>query len=213
MTTRTKYDKSIEPTKVFKRQLIRGSEGDLIKKIREYDEHVSNASVCYFVCNPRSIKNTYRDGIAKVIKEYNSCFDQVVDSTIGKPKDIHSLVLSCFQTSHPIKKFKEIDIDTKNEDVLKKLESIFKRIDMRIAACVETKGGYHVIYVNRLTKTQETDLYVFIQQFKYESIDRNGKFLEKNYVEIRSDPCTPIPGTIQAGFNVVLSNRFPSNCC
>jgi hypothetical protein len=86
-----------------------------------------------------------------------------------------------------------------------------------IRCVVETHGGYHVVMDNIfLPKSEKSKLWKEFNkpEYKFEGTDVRGKKITKSYVDVRSDPSPPIPGTIQGGFNVRFIDwtEFNSSC-
>lgn len=112
------------------------------------------------------------------------------DDNLNHNLNIEKVYKSCLH-SCPEKAFKKLDVDSKEENNIDKLKTLFKDNNIVPHLVVETKGGYHVVLnVKNLTKDSQRNLYNFSQENNtWMSIEKPGCLIA-------------IPGTLQAGFKV-----------
>lgn len=186
----------------IRRSLFNGSVNDFLIALKEYEtRHLyereglvlpNESLVLYFLLNTRN----KLDGIMKFRESTDEAIQKCIESkTIFKQG---TSLKSCIHKAKSIKKYVELDIDTKDPE---KIEKIFKFVysNVKPVCCIETHGGYHII-LTHMTR----DIYEFCNQpeFKYDEANINKKLISKKYIDIRRDPQPPIPGTLQGGFQV-----------
>jgi len=91
------------------------------------------------------------------------------------------------------RKYIGIDLDTKDCKIYNSLKCDISDIGIKIYAIIETHGGYHIIInIDQLKSNKEgAKLLYTVLNKKYIHLDK-----------IDNDLFSPIPGTIQGGFNV-----------
>jgi len=123
------------------------------------------------------------------------------DNMIANTK--HTTFKSKFYTtlheSPKFKYFKEFDVDTLDVEILKQFFSISEKILANIYFAIRTRGGYHFIYKADDFPEEATKA---VLDMKFESVDKKNNKIYKQYVEIKTDVCIPVPGTMQMGFKV-----------
>lgn len=183
---------------------------NVINSINEFyitkPQHNINTLVLYLVINPRSMTKTF-------IKLQTQVMNHLAQLSSGKLSDFKmNNIMSTFEkyihSSIAEKPYIEIDIDTKDMIIVENIRQHLQPFIPFIICTIETNGGYHVIF--KINKVSRGNLYkVFTsEQWKFNTIDRIGNKVIKKYVDIRSDPCSPIPGTLQGGFKVKFLYNF-----
>ncbi len=197
LTARKKYSDSISTSQeVVHRDIIRNNDHTkILRKIRRManvrgiytdkntgQEIEPDAFVIYFLTDPRSMLKGY-DAFTSDINKW------MYDSLKGEYKNLdyyRNLDVKLFSAIHRSKSrsyYFIIDIDKKDENILMNI-SMLLRDDIRWVS--ETHGGYHLI------------------------VDKNensGKMIHEKIggmenVEILKNSMTPVPGTLQGGFEV-----------
>lgn len=118
------------------------------------------------------------------------------------------------KTSKMFKLWFEIDIDTKDENIVRKIVNILKEKKSNNRAysfTVETHGGYHVVYRrDKYDSTELGELMKELKTFTFQEYSRDGKktLLTKYYADVRMDATVPLPGTLQGGFKVKMTELF-----
>ena len=113
----------------------------------------------------------------------------------------------------------DVDVDTKDKDLLKHLyyESGLITFDSlssvptvrplhnleNILAVVETKNGFHILFNKKNMKYRLTTLYQFCKRPEFSYMKENNPE-KQTYFAINSAAMVPVPGCIQAGFPVKL---------
>ena len=185
----------------FERYLLTSDTDDFVSRIASYTN--TNTNVCYLLCNPRSDVDSYQKAVEDIHKELKLSYSD----NDRKSRTVSSLLKSSYQKTNTIKTYLELDIDTKDDEVVGKIKTFCREsIRMDIICCVETRGGYHIVFRNTLSTDDSRKLHHFRKQFEFLGEDKNGKPLYKNNFDVRRDPCVPVPGTLQAEFKVVLSS-------
>ncbi len=198
LNTRKKYcpmelSKSEE---VIGRELIRHNDLDKIirkvKKITSIDGiYVDNHTLkdvpmhcfaLYCLIDPRSTLKGYGEFISNINKWIYESFKG--DSNLELYRRIDVKLFSAIHRSRSRSLYRVIDIDKKDESILYKVTSL---LEGNIRHIMETHGGYHIT----VDKNNETGRII------YEKI--NGHIED---IEILNEPMSPIPGTIQGGFQV-----------
>lgn len=166
----------------------------------------NDAMVIYCTLNPRHTLKAWSVLNIEVTK-------LMVDSalTCGEPSDklkkIDSLYKNALHVSRSKKKYFELDVDTKDPSVVKKIEDFLETNDLvndKICT-IETHGGYHIVFdTDVLGKDGRCKIHKEFTkpEYKERTTNINGNAIYRDLVEISSDPCCPIPGTIQGGFKV-----------
>ena len=127
------------------------------------------------------------------------------DFPIGK---LLSKVKSNLHASIASKPFIELDIDTKDLEVVARIRRAIQPFLEWAICTIETHGGYHVIF--KIDKEPRGRMYREFNSDKwvYAGTARDGRSIVKDYVDVRSDPSPPVPGTYQAGFPVKFLDDF-----
>lgn len=198
LSTRKKYcpDELSRSEEVLGRDLIRENDTDkILRKINKFSYmdgvYVDRNSLkpvpihCvafYCLTDPRSCLKAYSEFIEDVNK-------MIYDSFKGESKNlelyrrIDGKLFSAIHKNRSRRLFTIIDIDKKDDDILDKVTGLLKG---HIKWISETHSGFHVI-ANRVY-----DAGVIIYT----------KIADIEYVEILKEPMTPLPGTLQGGFEV-----------
>ena len=203
LNTRKKYcpvelSKSEE---VLGRELIRHNDLDkIIRKIKKV-AYIDNIYVdihtledvpihcfaLYCLLDPRSTLKGYGEFIEDINK-------WIYESFKGESKNLElyrRIDVKLFSAIHKNRSrglYFVVDIDKKDEAILDKITGL---LIGHIEWVSETHGGYHVI----VNKNDETGTIIY----------KNMAGME--YVEILKDAMTPMPGTLQGGFEVVGIRR------
>lgn len=114
------------------------------------------------------------------------------DLLLNKTTSIRSLYFSALNKSfNPV--YSDIDIDTKNKDVLNEVLGIVKRDYVLI----ETNGGFHVLVENaKHTGDWRSEIRLLRRQYANE--------FEINTPKVGTPFYVPMPGTMQGNFMVTL---------
>jgi len=216
LAARRKYDskQKRDGTTCFNRQIISRQTRSLQNLVQRYEVPVGtytssddnpisqDALVVYFLLNPRNIVKGYNKFSKKVS-------DQLCESIFTlREVPFYKMISefkSCIHSTSGEKAYVELDVDTKNPHIIQKILDVVYPLQNYIVCTIETNGGYHIIFDNNsLTKDEKSVLWKTFNtsEYKFESTDFNGKSITKSYVDIRSDPSPPIPGTLQGGFAV-----------
>jgi len=157
----------------------------------------------YAVFNPRNQVNALHTMHHKIITGllYNQ------QSAI--PDNFVSEFLSTLHAAPQSDKlYVEIDVDTKEPELLKKFSiKAGHELFTNLYFVVETQGGYHFVY-KKDKFPQNLYEVLKLQEFTYKDIARDGKILPNQpYFSFRGDVCFPIPGTYQRGvYPVTFAN-------
>lgn len=109
------------------------------------------------------------------------------------------------------KKYRQIDLDTKDIDKINIVNSMLKRLNVFIIICIETRGGFHIVYTARhddiyLGKDINRELYAFKQTTAFEKENIEGHMVKDYWFSITSDPNIIVPGVYQGGFPARIIN-------
>lgn len=193
MSARKKYNKEL-PSNIgcFKRNVVSGKT-DLVKALRHYElargtyvdfEHdvvlPENSLVTYASINARDVQNACKE-LTKHVIDVNFS---------GNELCIKDARIETYLQKNAKKEYIGIDLDTKEEKVVVPLFSeLYDKIPK--FDIIETRGGFHII-IHKKHITAETGKFLYKDmKKKYSDID-----------DIKNDIFSPIPGTIQGGFEV-----------
>lgn len=104
-----------------------------------------------------------------------------------------------------------LDVDTKDQYTYQRVNNKLDAFGVDPVCTIETHGGYHIVLERRSLSSYDGDnrahtlgrwIHKELPEWKQESTDIHGNVCEKQMVDILSDPYSPIPGTIQGGFEV-----------
>lgn len=141
-----------------------------------------NCMALYILLDPRSTLKGYGEFIEDINK-------MIYDSFKGESKNldlyrrIDVKLFSAIHKNRSRRLFIIIDIDKKDEAILNKVTDLLKGHIIWIS---ETHGGFHVIS----SKDYDAGVIIYTQ------------IVGMEYVEILKEPMTPLPGTLQGGFEV-----------
>ena len=217
LAARRKYDgrQKHNTSTCFNRQIISPHLcGNLVQYIQRYEVPYGvytnldgtiveqNALVVYFCLNPRNMLK----GFNAMCKKINDKTEMILFSETKQ--DFSNLIgdlKSCIHSAPSMKLYFELDIDTKDKNIVKDIVSVVSKVKKHIVCTIETRGGYHVIFNNlSVPKDEKSELWKTFSQpnFMFTSTDFNGLKITKKYVDVRSDASPPVPGTLQGGFRV-----------
>lgn len=97
-------------------------------------------------------------------------------------------------------KYKQIDLDTKIPDQVRQVDYLLTQLQLNILICVETRGGFHIVYNNNTSKETNRLLYEFKQSTAFQKNDINGKQVTDHWFSITKEPNIIMPGTYQGNF-------------
>jgi hypothetical protein len=201
---RKKYCETLSRSQeILNRTIIRNNEvNSIINKInrmmcfnnyyidKKTNEKIpSEAFVCYITINSNSTLKAYINFVNEmnnlmygIIKNKNE--DSYDDLYLFRKIDIK--LFSSIHKSWSKKYYVIVDIDKKDDDIL---ENVIDLLGENVKWVSETRGGYHVIVDKNKTsgKIIHTDLV-------------NCEY--SNQIEILKNAMTPVPGTMQGGFEV-----------
>jgi hypothetical protein len=200
-------------TTCFNRTIVK-NDANFLSVVRRYEVPVGvyttragkiipdQALALYCLLNPRSMIKAWgkMQKIMAVRMESEILHGQSQDYT-----RMESDFKTCVHKSVAEKLYVELDIDTKDEIIVRKVIKLVRPMEEHLRCIVETRGGYHVVMDNiHISKEQKSLLWrtFSTDEYKFDGHDVRGKPIRKSYVDVRSDPSPPIPGTIQGGFNV-----------
>jgi len=199
ISARKKYEGSLSgKTTCFKRTIVSGN-SSLVRYLKHYEvpigtyhDFVNNvvipqhAIVVYTSVNSRNVSSACK-GLAKHV------IDRSFDGVKLKVKDAK---IETFLHKCPNKDYVGIDLDTKDEKVTVPL---FNELYEKIPEfdIIETRGGFHIIIHKKHLKTQD------VGKFLYREIPKKYPDVDK----VQNDLFSPIPGTLQGGFEVKFVTR------
>ncbi len=214
LTARKKYCPTISSSlEVVSRDIIRNNDTNkIMRKLKKMsiveglytdkneDIIPNEAFALYILPEPRSMLKAYME-FTKNINEWN--YENLVksntveDSNLELYRKLDLKLFSAIHKSRSRSKYFIIDIDKKDETLLKNIVYFVKKDEHKedlgipyisnIAWISETRGGYHVI----LNRNEETGKAI------HEIMKRKFEF-----VEFRKETMTPIIGCSQGGFIV-----------
>jgi len=198
LNTRKKYcpTELSRSEEVLARDLVRENDIDkILRKINKFsytdgvyvDRNTlrpvpTHCMAFYCLTDPRSCLKGYSEFIEDVNK-------MIYDSFKGESKNLELYrridvkLFSAIHKNRSRRLFSIIDIDKKDDIILDKVTDLLKG---HIKWVSETHGGYHVI-ANRV---YDSGVIIYT------------KIAGMEYVEILKEPMTPLPGTLQGGFEV-----------
>lgn len=198
LNTRKKYcqEELSRSEEVLGRELIRDTDiNKIIRKIRKIActdgvyvdrntlRHVhTNCVVLYMLLDPRSSLKGYSEFIEDVNK-------MIYESFKGESKNLElyrRIDVKLFSAIHKHRSrrlFSIVDIDKKDEAILDEVTDLLQG---HIRWISETHGGFHVI----ADRVYDAGVIIYT------------KIVGMEYVEILREPMTPLPGTLQGGFEV-----------
>lgn len=143
------------------------------------------------------------------VRALHDLYKKVMDGLITQselPRAIDSDLYSHFHTSQHDKTWIEIDVDTKDVSIIKRFIAYCPEMLSQSHFIVETRGGYHFVYQK---DKFPRDIYkvTSLSEFRYTESARDGKPVQKQYFDIRSDVCLPVPGTTQGGFYTRFASK------
>lgn len=171
-----------------------------------FDNYDPNTLVVYFAINPRSMVKAFT-------KTQTQVMDYLLKVTNGNKSDFKitnllSHLKSNIHSSTSEKTYIELDIDTKDSTIVDKIRTKIQPFLEYITCTIETHGGYHVIF--KIHKQPRGEMYKVFNsnEWNFNGINRIGKNIIKRFVDVRADPTAPVPGTLQAGFEVKFLYNF-----
>jgi len=151
-------------------------------------EYPSSALVAYINLSPKSMLKAgirFSNEFLKLVEQ--ALHANMNDDFLNRVRALERLFFISIDKSNSSKIYFLIDVDEKDEALL---ERVIEAINGDHEWISETRGGYHVL-LKRDKMTRD----------KYHQIQE----LTKKYgdaIELKNDPVTPIPGTLQGGFIV-----------
>lgn len=196
---RKKYHPSATDEWMLYRDIIKDNDIDkMIHKIKRnysYTEGFNDlrtgepinkdAFVCYIDLSPKSMLKAYN----MFIKKMNDILYQVIKNKEQSilMRKMKNYLMSCIHKSNSYKPYLLLDVDTKNSDLLNSILNALESWEW----ISETRGGYHVL----VKKTKQNC------QFIFQNLQFSKGYCDYD-IEIKSNVMTPIPGTLQGGFEV-----------
>jgi hypothetical protein len=217
LASRRKYNPSVglHEKSCFFRKVVRDSDPEAFYSVlRSYEvpydalDSVPQDSLVIYCCiNPRSMIKGYMDFKSKVEKSIEQIMVYGSNSSLNIFKKLETKLKSSIHASIAEKKYIELDVDTKDEEKVKRVWEIIHehKLEKSTICTIETRGGYHIVFDNiSLGKIGRTKLWKEFNsdEWKYEGENVKGMKIIKLYVELRNDPTQPVPGTYQGGFKV-----------
>ena len=180
---------------VMNRELVRHNDSDkILRKIKKIgcvmdgiyadkDKEISlDCFAIYCLLDPRSTLKGYGEFIEDINK-------WIYESFKGESKNLElyrRIDVKLFSAIHKNRSrslYFIVDIDKKDEAILDKITGLLKG---HVEWMSETHGGFHVI----VDKNNETGTIIY------------KNIVGMEYVEVLKDAMTPVPGTLQGGFQV-----------
>ena len=160
----------------------------------------SGGLVMYWLLNPRDPVKAYFEFDRRM-----KCLLANVAS--GRPAQqrfdhAHRYYVSAMHASRGTRKWVEVDVDTKDESVLRVIRNALEGTEEAHVCTIETRGGYHVIYDADKIKCRLQHMHKVFNHMTFKKANVNGDVVAKSYADIRTDPSPPIPGTMQGDFKV-----------
>jgi hypothetical protein len=97
-------------------------------------------------------------------------------------------------------KYKQIDLDTKDIDKVRSVRDLLSSLNIHVTMCIETRGGFHMLFPRNANKDTMKSLYEFKQKTSSKKPDINGKIVTDYWFSITNQPMVIMPGTYQGGF-------------
>lgn len=190
---RKKYNPIVSNECLFHRDLLEKNDPDyIVKKIKKnclmdntFTDPKTNAIipidsfVVYVDLSPKSVLKAY----GSFVKRFNDLIYQSIKNILYLPEvtKIKSILLSEIHKSDSYKPYILVDVDKKDVSFLLKIKERLK-----IKWISETRGGYHILIENNR---------------------ENGRIVHMEFshipnIEIKKEVMTPLPGTLQGGFEV-----------
>lgn len=191
----------------FDRKLVKGNDPDkFYNTLQRYNiplgaytdpngnEIPENVLALYMTTNPRCCKKATKELVHEIIE---GNFQNNYDFT-----SVESQFKNKIQKFASRKVLVDIDIDTKENNILGNVLTTIEGIGVKPTMVIETKNGYHVLVnIEELSSAEknwyrifQTDICVYWQ----------NKLHKETIVEIKTDTMCPIPGTLQGGFEVKI---------
>lgn len=180
---------------VLRRELLRHNDTEkILRKVRKIsctrDIYVDKKTsknipdhcyVIYCLTDPRSTIKGYGEFIKNINSITYQSFKDSKSLELYRRMDIK--LFSAIHKSRSRRLFSIVDVDKKDDTILDKVTDLLKG---HIKWISETHGGFHVI----ADKVYDTGIILYTQ------------IIGMEHVEILKEPMTPLPGTIQGGFEV-----------
>jgi hypothetical protein len=200
-------------TEMFERKLIHEPDR-LLKTIKRYESTEGSyltknslpipekAIVVYANINPCSTLHAYRE-IQDKMMEYilelaspNQNYEKRKE-TLKRLSKFDAIMLNAFQRSRSRKAWIDIDIDSKNQELLDFMVSEFKKAKLSFEI-LSTRSGYHILIRTRSIKCNYTEIVTKGQEVLRALEGDVGE------VVINTNQMVPVPGTFQADHKVVF---------
>mgnify|MGYP007059382504 CR=1 FL=1 len=156
-----------------------------------------DSTVAYLYLTPRCERRSAEKVVASYLRKIN-------EEVNGGPKHHYRLdkefVVQAMNTPDPKRK-KWIEIDVDYPDIEESLIAGITERGGTVDFKVRTRGGIHLVIDRKELENGELSkwLYTEVATWQFDAVDRNGNPLRKKMADVRSDPCIPIPGTLQGG--------------
>ena len=107
-------------------------------------------------------------------------------------------------------KYRQIDLDTKDINKVKQVDELITTLEIPILICIETRGGFHIVYKDDITKETKRLLHEFKQNTSFCKLNVEGKMVTDHWFSITSSPRVIMPGTYQGGFptRIITLNQW-----
>jgi hypothetical protein len=133
---------------------------------------------------------------------------------VWQPRKLVSFLSKAAMSTHPqpseAAALIDLDIDTRDPKWLSALNQLLRDTDKNtfpaVVACVETRGGYHVILSRqKLSKSQLGNLHALSNKTTFKKSNVNGEMVTQRLISVQNANCiVPLPGTRQANYHVRL---------
>jgi hypothetical protein len=184
---RAKYNPLAKTTRGVEFVTLSKTDPDYVQaKIKdvEYKSRIQgfpeDSYVTYIDLNPKSLIKAFGELVKYGI-------DLITQNQTDALKGIGREWYACCHRNNSRKLFVLIDVDVKREEIL---NDIIKKLGSNILYIAETHGGFHFI----VRKNKESSKII------YEQIQPSYPYT----IEVKKEVQTPIPGTMQGGFEVKL---------
>lgn len=149
-----------------------------------------------------------KDTIKAMSKVLSKCVDSLTNySKSEELPNAYSLYREEIPKSNSTgQKYKQIDLDTKDLKQVEETHALLVKLNITIIMCIETHGGFHIIYSADTDKDINRALYEFKQKTAFKKDNIDGKTVTDYWFSITHQPNVIMPGTYQGGFPARIIN-------
>lgn len=200
---RRKYCPSLpEGNKMTRLEVISGGKDFVhrfVKKVKllqtEADDVPDSAFVIYALIHPKDTLLAMSKVIGRCIADLSN-----PNSRIDPYFAYHNEILMCEACGKDVPKLIQIDLDTKEYHQVIQVEGFLRELKVPILMCIETKGGFHLVYVNKNASAFGRQLHEFKLTTAFKKPNVNGETVTDYWFSTSRWPNVVVPGTVQGGF-------------